>query len=95
MTEQTRVIIVDDHPMVAEGIQSILESYGDLEVVATLGNGRAAIDQLDRCGFLGLVGGIGVGVASMLSPMYISEVCPARIRGPARSLATPRPGPGQ
>jgi sugar porter (SP) family MFS transporter len=28
-----------------------------------------------------LLGGIGVGVASMLSPMYISEVSPARIRG--------------
>ncbi len=28
-----------------------------------------------------LVGGIGVGVASMLSPLYISEVSPARIRG--------------
>jgi len=28
-----------------------------------------------------LIGGIGVGVASMLSPMYISEVSPARIRG--------------
>jgi sugar porter (SP) family MFS transporter len=28
-----------------------------------------------------LVGGIGVGIASMLSPLYISEVSPARIRG--------------
>ena len=28
-----------------------------------------------------MIGGIGVGVASMLSPMYISEVSPARIRG--------------
>jgi len=28
-----------------------------------------------------LIGGIGVGVASMLSPLYISEVSPARIRG--------------
>lgn len=28
-----------------------------------------------------LVGGIGVGVASMLSPLYISEISPARIRG--------------
>jgi sugar porter (SP) family MFS transporter len=28
-----------------------------------------------------LIGGIGVGVASMLSPLYISEVSPARVRG--------------
>lgn len=40
-----RVLIVDDHPMVAEGIQSILESYDDIEVVGTLGSGQAAVDQ--------------------------------------------------
>src|SRR5690606_19380407 len=28
-----------------------------------------------------IIGGIGVGLASMLSPMYISEVAPAHIRG--------------
>ncbi|NOR33368.1 MAG: MFS transporter, partial [Bacteroidales bacterium] len=27
-----------------------------------------------------MIGGIGVGIASMLSPLYISEVSPARIR---------------
>ena len=43
----TRVAIVDDHPMVAEGIQSILESYDDICVVATLPNGREMIDGLD------------------------------------------------
>jgi len=42
----TKVAIVDDHPMVAEGIQSILESYDDIDVVATLSNGREMIDQL-------------------------------------------------
>jgi two-component system NarL family response regulator len=47
MSAVTRVMIVDDHPMVAEGIQSILESYEDLEVVATLSNGRAAIDRAE------------------------------------------------
>jgi two-component system NarL family response regulator len=53
MTEHTplphpiRVLVVDDHPMVAQGIQSILESYDDLLVVGTLGNGRDVIDQLD------------------------------------------------
>ncbi|WP_209503641.1 MULTISPECIES: response regulator transcription factor [unclassified Ruegeria] len=40
-----RVLIVDDHPMVAEGIQSILESYDDIEVVGTLGSGQAAVDH--------------------------------------------------
>jgi len=48
MTEPTRIVIVDDHPMVAEGIQSILESYDDIDVVGTLSNGREAIDQLDK-----------------------------------------------
>ncbi|MEL7098313.1 MAG: response regulator transcription factor [Pseudomonadota bacterium] len=43
---KTRVLIVDDHPMVAEGIQSILESYDDIEVVGTLGTGQDVIDQL-------------------------------------------------
>ena len=41
-----KVAIVDDHPMVAEGIQSILESYDDINVVGTLSNGRAMIDHL-------------------------------------------------
>ena len=41
-----RTLIVDDHPMVAEGIQSILETYDDIEVVGTLGDGQSAVDQL-------------------------------------------------
>jgi len=31
--------------------------------------------------FYRVVGGIGVGLASMLSPMYIAEIAPARLRG--------------
>lgn len=41
-----RVCIVDDHPMVTEGIQSILESYDDIVVVGTLTNGKDAVDQV-------------------------------------------------
>lgn len=41
-----RVCIVDDHPMVTEGIQSILESYDDIEVVGTLTNGQEAVDRV-------------------------------------------------
>jgi len=43
----TRVLIVDDHPMVAEGIEAILETYDDISVVASLSTGRDAIDQLE------------------------------------------------
>lgn len=46
MTDKTRVLIVDDHPMVAEGLRAVLESYDDIEVVGTLCNGREAIDQV-------------------------------------------------
>ncbi|MGR3615858.1 MAG: response regulator transcription factor [Paracoccaceae bacterium] len=44
MTDPVRVLIVDDHPMVAEGIEAILESYDDVEVVGVLGNGQEAVD---------------------------------------------------
>ncbi|MGB1208836.1 MAG: response regulator, partial [Paracoccaceae bacterium] len=46
----TRVVIVDDHPMVAEGIEALLESYDDIQVLATLSDGRQIIDQLDTLG---------------------------------------------
>ncbi|WP_299041392.1 response regulator transcription factor [uncultured Tateyamaria sp.] len=48
MTQPIRVLIVDDHPMVAQGIQSVLEDHDGIAVVGTLGNGRSVIDQLDR-----------------------------------------------
>ncbi|MBV2360888.1 response regulator transcription factor [Thalassococcus sp. CAU 1522] len=47
MSERIRIVVVDDHPMVAEGIEAILESYDDVEVVATLSDGQQMIDRLD------------------------------------------------
>lgn len=44
----TRVLIVDDHPMVAEGIQSILETYDDINVVGCLSNGREVIEKVNN-----------------------------------------------
>ena len=46
-TDLTRVVVVDDHPMVAEGIEALLESYDDIEVLATLSDGHQIIEQLD------------------------------------------------
>lgn len=42
-----RVVIVDDHPMVAEGIEAILEGYDDLAVIATLTDGQQIVDQVE------------------------------------------------
>jgi len=47
MTDPIRVVIVDDHQMVAEGIEAILETYDDIEVAATLSNAKAIIDQIE------------------------------------------------
>jgi len=43
-----RVVIVDDHPMVAEGIQALLETYEDLSVVAALSSGQEAVDRVEE-----------------------------------------------
>ena len=48
MTQPIRVVVVDDHPMVAEGIEAILDSYDDITVIATLAEGRAMIDRLEE-----------------------------------------------
>lgn len=46
-TSPARVVIVDDHPMVAQGVQSVLEDHDGIHVVGTLGTGRAVLEQLD------------------------------------------------
>ncbi|MDQ7069422.1 MAG: response regulator transcription factor [Rhodobacterales bacterium] len=43
----TRVAIVDDHPMVIEGIEAILQTYDDIAVVGTFCSGPAIIAALD------------------------------------------------
>ncbi|MBE9638130.1 response regulator transcription factor [Salipiger mangrovisoli] len=48
MTEPTKVVIVDDHPLVAEGIEALLESYDDIRVLATVSDGQQMIDRLDE-----------------------------------------------
>lgn len=45
MTAPVRVLIADDHPMVAEGIEALLETYDDIEVVGIAPDGRSAITR--------------------------------------------------
>jgi len=41
-----RVFLVDDHPIVRDGIRSLLEREPALQVVGTAGNGQELLDQL-------------------------------------------------
>ncbi|MCG8581885.1 MAG: D-xylose transporter XylE [Bacteroidales bacterium] len=43
--------------------------------------GKATMGLLYMFNFYRIIGGIGVGLASAISPMYISEIAPAHIRG--------------
>jgi SP family xylose:H+ symportor-like MFS transporter len=55
-----------------------------LFVVSAWGSGIA--DSLTELAVYRIIGGIGVGVASMTSPMYIAEISPAKNRGQMVSL---------
>jgi signal transduction histidine kinase/CheY-like chemotaxis protein len=43
-----RVLLVDDHAMVRQGLRSLLETYPDLEVVAEAADGEQAVDYATR-----------------------------------------------
>ena len=48
MTDSIRVLLVDDHPLVIDGIQARLENEGGIEVVGQAGNGLEAIELVQR-----------------------------------------------
>ena len=48
--------------------------------------GCAVCGNFDALVAYRIVGGVGIGVVSIVSPIYISEVSPARIRGTLVSL---------
>ncbi len=43
-----QVMIVDDHVLVRKGIRSILDGYGDIQVVGEASNGIEAIMLMER-----------------------------------------------
>jgi signal transduction histidine kinase len=43
-----RVLLVDDHAMVRQGLRSVLESYPDLEVVGEAWDGEEAVSSVER-----------------------------------------------
>jgi len=80
--------------LIGAGISgSITEKYGRkkplllssvLFIISAIGAGAA--DSFGSFMIMRAIGGIGIGLASNLSPMYIAEISPAHIRGKMVSL---------
>jgi DNA-binding NarL/FixJ family response regulator len=44
--ENTRVVLIDDHPVVRQGLQSLLSQYPDIQVVGEAGNNPDALELI-------------------------------------------------
>lgn len=44
----TRVLLVDDHALVRAGIRALIDTLDGVEVVAEAGNGREALEQVEK-----------------------------------------------
>jgi len=61
------------------GRRYMLRIMAFLILISAVGTGLAF--EINSFVFFRIIGGLGVGGASVLSPMYISEIAPAKIRG--------------
>ena len=48
--ERTRILLVDDHPLIRRGVMSVLSSEPDLLVVGEASGGREALALIRRLG---------------------------------------------
>jgi len=46
--EAIRVLIVDDHEVIRDGLTAVLNEEADVDVVGTAGDGEAALAEIDR-----------------------------------------------
>ena len=48
MPPEIRVVIADDHPVFRHGLEKVVEAQTDMQVVAAIGDGTAALDAIRR-----------------------------------------------
>jgi len=61
------------------GRKLLLAISAAIFIIASIGTG--AVNSISWFIFFRILGGIGIGIASNLSPMYIAEISPAGVRG--------------
>lgn len=49
-SKKIRVLLVDDHIMVRQGLRAVLDAYPDVELVGEAGNGEEAVQLVDQLG---------------------------------------------
>ncbi|MCS6304169.1 MAG: response regulator [Nitrospira sp.] len=47
-TKRIRVLLVDDHTMVRQGLKAVLDGYADIELVGEVGSGEEAVRLVDQ-----------------------------------------------
>jgi two-component system response regulator NreC len=77
MTAKLRILLADDHETVREGLRMILNAQPDMQVVATAGDGRDAVEQAEQIAPDVVIMDISMpGLNGLAATQQLSERCP-------------------
>ncbi|MCG5220564.1 response regulator transcription factor [Streptosporangium sp. KLBMP 9127] len=76
-----RVLIADDEPLIVAGVRTVLESAGDIVVVAGVANGRQAVEAARRHH-------VDVALLDITMPVLDGLAAAARLAGPRVVMLT-------
>lgn len=78
MTEKLRILLADDHETVREGLRMILNAQPDMDVVATVGDGREAVAQAEKISPDVVIMDISMpGLNGLAATTQLLERCPS------------------
>jgi DNA-binding NarL/FixJ family response regulator len=77
MADKLRILLADDHETVREGLRMILNAQQDMQVVATAGDGREAVDETARVAPDVVIMDISMpGLNGLAATAQLAERCP-------------------